>query len=727
MGFDFVNPALLLGISAAAVPIVLHLIMRQQPRWLEFPALRFVRQKQEANRRRLKLRHLILLALRVGALCLLASALARPSVKTSGGSIDQEAPVAAAMIFDTSPRMAYRDQNQTRIQAAQALGRWLLGELPEESQVAVLESRLGAAMFQVDRGAAKDRIDRLEPTSLPQPLVSVLIEAAELLKKSELVQKEIYIFTDLAQPSWANQNAGRLQDRLKELDSLGIHVVDVGVTEPKNFALGDVRLPGGQVLAKNSPLNVEVDLSHRGPGGNRTVECYLPANSPRGVQHATLNDGQSQTLEFRLGGLDTGTHQGMLRIAGEDGLAFDDVRYFTVEVQPPWPVLVLAPSPAEDYAIFLVAVLAPDVFQLNDQARYKADVVALDGLPKLDLEKYAAVFVLDPAPLAPDGWRKLRDYAATGGGLAVFLGRNAEAVDTFNQQNAQEVLPGRLAQQARRLRGELYLAPDTYNHPLLAKFKRNSGGVPWEGYPVFRYWQFDDLTEGVGTVMPYSDGRPAILERPIGQGRVVVMTTPISDRPNSSTPWNFLPAGTVEFDPWPFYMLMDGLASYLVGSTDGQLNYYAGQTAVLRLDPNQRYTSYLLTAPPKHGEDPRAAAVPEEQLRRSVDLKQQAIVESGTDRPGNYRVGAGGSQENRLDRGFSVNLPPDASDLTRVGQDQLKKVFGEVEFRTARSREQIIRDIGENRVGRELFPLLILLVAIFLGAEHILANRFYRQ
>lgn len=723
VGLEFVNPALLLGIAAAAVPIVLHLIMRQQPRWLEFPALRFVRQKQEANRRRLRLRHLILLALRVGAFCLLASALARPSLKTSGGSIDQEAPVAAALIFDTSPRMAYRDQNQTRIQVAQELGRWLLAELPEESQVAVLESRLGAAMFQVDRGAAKDRIDRLETTSLPQPLVSVLMEAAELLEKCELLQKEIYIFTDLAQPSWASQNAGRLQERLKKLDSLGMHVVDVGVLEPKNFALGDVRLPAGQVLAKNSPLNVEVDLVHRGGGGSRMVDLFLASgNSPRGSQTAELKDGQSQTLEFRLGGLETGTHQGWLRIQGEDGLAFDDVRYFTVDVQPPWPALILAPSPAEDYAFFLRLVLAPDVFQLNDQARYKADVVMLDGLAKLDLAKYSAVFVLDPTPLAPESWQKLRDYAAGGGGLAIFLGRNAEAVDAFNQQSAQELLPGRLSQQARRLGGELFLSPDNYNHPLLAKFKAGSGGAPWEGYPVFRYWQLEGLAEGVGTIVPYSDGRPAILERPIGQGRVVVMTTPISDWANSSNPWNFLPTGTVEFEPWPFVMLMDGMASYLVGSTDGQLNYYAGQTAVLRLDPNQRFTTYRLSVPARHTEDP---AAPDESLRRSVDLKQQAIVESSTERPGNYRVQAGG--EDGLNRGFSVNLPTEASDLTRIDQDQLKKIFGEVKFRTARSREQIVRDIGENRVGRELFPLLILLVAIVLGAEHILANRFYRR
>ncbi len=153
MGLDFVNPALLLGVAAAAVPIVLHLIMRRQPRWLEFPALRFVRQKQEANRRQAEAAAPVLLALRVAALCFLAAALARPSLKTCGGGIDQEAPVAAALIFDTSPRMTYRDQNQTRIQAAQDIARWLLRELPEESQVAVMESRLGAAVFQVDRGA----------------------------------------------------------------------------------------------------------------------------------------------------------------------------------------------------------------------------------------------------------------------------------------------------------------------------------------------------------------------------------------------------------------------------------------------------------------------------------------------------------------------------------------------------------------------------------------------
>ena len=45
----------------------------------------------------------------------------------------------------------------------------------------------------------------------------------------------------------------------------------------------------------------------------------------------------------------------------------------------------------------------------------------------------------------------------------------------------------------------------------------------------------------------------------------------------------------------------------------------------------------------------------------------------------------------------------------------------------SRSQEQIDRHVSLDRVGRELFPLLIAIVAILLGAEHVLANRFYRE
>src|SRR5262245_9058447 len=83
----FLNPWLLLGAAFIGVPIVLHLIMRRQPRHYVFPAVRFIKQREQANRHRLQFRHLLLLVARCLALVLLVVALARPSVPPEVGDV----------------------------------------------------------------------------------------------------------------------------------------------------------------------------------------------------------------------------------------------------------------------------------------------------------------------------------------------------------------------------------------------------------------------------------------------------------------------------------------------------------------------------------------------------------------------------------------------------------------------------------------------------------------
>ena len=79
----FLNASLLAGGALMAIPVILHLLMRQKPRQLVFPALRFVKERRESNTRRLRLRHWLLLALRCAAVGLVAVALARPSVASA--------------------------------------------------------------------------------------------------------------------------------------------------------------------------------------------------------------------------------------------------------------------------------------------------------------------------------------------------------------------------------------------------------------------------------------------------------------------------------------------------------------------------------------------------------------------------------------------------------------------------------------------------------------------
>ncbi len=709
----FLTPSLVFGGLLIGVPILLHLIMRRKPKLLEFPALRLIQKRHDVNRRRLRLRHLLLLLLRVAAIGLLALALARPSMDLGGMAGSQEAPVAVALVFDTSVRMEYRHNNETRLQAAQKLvGEWLLAQLPRNSEIAVLDTQRRPGVFQVDRRAAKERIERLASVANSQPLTDVMDEALRLVGQSELPRKEIYVLTDLTRAAWPADTPA-FHNRITDtaLQGVAIYAIDVGVEQPTNFALGELRL-SGQMLSSRSKLAIETDLSRTGPSGSRTVELHLldrdgkPQKS--GEQTLECKADAAAAVRFHLGGLPTGTHQGYVRLVGEDNLTCDDKRFFTVEVGPPWQILVVAPKPAEHYAVYLTEALAPTGLRRRGRARFECRAIEQKALADESLENYAAVCLLDPESPSDAVWKKLYDFVGRGRGVAIFLGRNADPVDSFNTPLAQKLLPGKLLRQSRRPDGDVCLAPRDYRHPILAEFRPIAGSIPWKYFPVFRFWQLGKLARGVRTVVPASDGEPLLLERPVEGGRVLTMTTPISDDPNRK-PWNLLPVG----EAWPFVILANQTVSYLVGSTDQQLNYVAGQPAVLQLDPQLPHEFYQVRAPD------------ESTFRRAADVDRHVLVVSATDQVGNYRVRAGG--EKGVDRGFSVNLSPEQSNLERIDEEELTRVFGPFDYRLARTKEEIEHNVNRARVGLELFPYLILVVAMVLALEHLIANRFYKK
>ncbi len=464
----FINLSLLAGTARVALPIVLHLIMRRRPKLLEFPALRFIQKRLDMNRRRLRLRHLLLLLLRAGAIALLAFALARPSVKLASAVGSQEAPVAAALVFDAAPRMEYRHENHTRLEDARELGQWLLAQLPEQSEIAVVDTRLGAtAAFAADRGAAKERITRLETVPNSQPLPVAIDAAVKLLRQSKLERKELYIFTDLSRGAWPEEQQAALQQSLAEVGGLGVYVLDVGIANPTDYGLGQVQL-SGEVLSSRSKLTLSVPLSCIGPAAPKIVELNLLDADRKlqksGQQTGEAVPGEMRPIEFQLSDLGPGTHQGFVRIVGQDGLAADDTRYFTVAVRPAWRLLIVTTNTPHSYARFLTEALAPTLWRKLGQARFDCDVCDIGELAKRSLADYSAVCLLDPSQLEPATWKKLADFAAEGRGVAIFLGRNAApSVESFNDAEAQKLLPGKLLRQARRPDGDLHLAPATTN------------------------------------------------------------------------------------------------------------------------------------------------------------------------------------------------------------------------------------------------------------------------
>ena len=701
-----------------AAPIILHLVMRQQPKHLMFPALRFIRQRNDANKRRLKLRHLLLLLLRCAVIVLLALALARPSLQSAGLLGDQEAPVAAALVFDTSPRMQYRYQNQTRLQVAQEVAERVMTKLPPESDVAVVDSHSAGATFSIDPAAAKQHITRLTADAAAQPLPNLCDDALQLVGESTKGRKEIYVFTDLARAAWSAESAARLEKKLAEKPDIALYIIDVGVENPQNLALGNLRL-SADTLAKNTPLRVESNLAATGAVSQDECSVALdlvdsPDHPQRREQlNVKVTTDQPQPIDFQIGGLEEGTHQGVLRIIGEDSLPVDDSRYFTVDVRPPWKVLVVAEKPAERHAVFLTEALAPATFRRTGQARFDCDVVTFSDLANKQLDDYAAVCLLDPPPLTDALWQSLATYVDRGGGVAMWLGRNAEvkgaASDSFNTPAAQKMMPGKLARVWRRQ--DAFLAPQDYQHPLLAKFRTVAGGVPWDAFNIWSHWQLSDLAAGVNTVIAFSNGQAALLERNVGKGRVLVFTTPISDEATDPDLWNLFPLGS---EPWPFVMLSNEMMLYAVGSGEERLNYNAGETVTLHIPESQRQLIFSLRGPSG------------EEFPQSIDQKTGTVTINATGTVGNYLLRSGGTQGG-VRRGFSVNVPAQSTDLARLSRDDLTGLLGKDRFRLSRGSDEIERDVSLGRTGREMYPLLIVLVALALGMEHLLANKFYRR
>src|SRR5690554_4558478 len=113
----FLSPLLLLLGLAVAVPLVLHLFQRQHGPRVVFPALRYLRRAEMENARRIKLRQLLLLALRLAALVLIALAAARPFVRAVG---DGHLPTAAVIILDNSMSTGLVDGERRVFDALQA-------------------------------------------------------------------------------------------------------------------------------------------------------------------------------------------------------------------------------------------------------------------------------------------------------------------------------------------------------------------------------------------------------------------------------------------------------------------------------------------------------------------------------------------------------------------------------------------------------------------------------
>ncbi|MGL4461113.1 MAG: vWA domain-containing protein [Planctomycetia bacterium] len=707
VGFQHAGLALV-GLAAAAIPIILHLLLRPKPRPIIFPALQLLRDRRKRTVRRLQVQNWILLALRTLLFAFLGLALARPTVRSDYLALDQKAPVSTVFVFDTSPSMMYKQTGKTRLEDAAEAARGVLRQLPEGSEVTVLDSASPSTGVPLDVGGAAARLDRLTVQSSAPPLNDSLAAAFKGLAKGQKERREIYVFTDLAEHAWNLADGPRLQ-QLAELVENGVRVyfINVGVETVQNLSLGSaaddraVQL-SQQVLAANGDLSITVPVRNQGPPADRLLELVVD-EVPRDSKQVRLPENQTVDIAFNLGNLTEGLHQGRVGVAAADAMPFDDVRYFTIDVRPPVRVLLVSEDPGD--AMNFSNALDPEVLRQAEKPRYLLDFVAGKALAEVEFGKYGVVALLNVAAPSPDVWLKLQQYVQGGGGLFLSLGDRV-APAAYAVPQAKTVLPAEPTKIETSADG-VFLAPDRFTHPILQPF-RQFESTDMTVLPVLKYWKTTIIEPGT-VAAPFSNGDPAFLERTFGRGsrgRCLLFATAAHYRPSGDV-WTELPLG------WSYVVLVDQTVRYLAGVAETNLNFRVGETAVAPLDPGDPFTLFSVTDPLQHVE------------RMTVDPREAALAIPALKEAGHYRVDA--SEAGRIfSRAFSANISTRESALTPLDPEKLRELVGKDRSSVARDPADLEVVVGEGRVGRDLYPWLILLVTLILCGEGYLSNRFYR-
>ncbi|MBR4834520.1 MAG: BatA domain-containing protein [Thermoguttaceae bacterium] len=842
----------LAGLAATAVPIVLHLLSRGKPKKVVFPALRFARQKFAENKRKLTLKRLLLLALRVGTLVLLGLTLARPvflppdaatfldearqtgevgeisandettqATENSENSEDgktgtaprrpekagiagRNAPVAAAIVVDSSVRTGRVKNNESFFETARATAAAIVAQLPAESEIAILDGTFDGDAFQPDRFAARTRLEKLKIEPGGRPVAETTLEAFRLVERSQLPTKEIFVLSDGTRPGWSEADAARLRrqyaasvqaarrktgaaetpenaetdDAEAELPGVPrFYFVDLGNDAFQNVSVGPLSL-SAETLAAGGTLRIDVDVERVGPGErDATLELVLfdakklpsnlEENAPfddetlvlrRESQTLSFGDGRSKrSAVFQPSDLPPGACVGAVRIVGADALSADDVRWFAVDVETDWRLLVVAPNPIAEKSLFLTQALAPEEFKKTGRAPFELDVVPFAGknaAPTADAEtqtptslaaatpetlaRYRAVLLLDPPASAFDEAtvRRLTAFVEKGGGLGVFLGRNANPISAFQTEGVVRLLGARPVDQARVADWNRSLKPANYEAPLLAPFRPfERSGIPWDALPVGRFWRLTDLTPSATVVARFEkidesgengqeaqnkennekseDAPPALVENRLGRGTVATLATPLSDGTQNDA-WNDLTTGDA---PWVFVLLADGIARRLASGDASILNYSVGETATLR-SPLETFPAVAtLTAP-----DGEELAIP-------TDVERRQIRFPGTSRAGLYRLRTAPNADGEtLDKAFAVSIPDAEFDLTRPTPDEWAALWDGIPYKTLDlTAASTALEAARGDKTPEPYALLVVALALLFLAETAVANRFYRR
>jgi len=686
----FLHPAFLLGLAALSVPIVIHMVFKMKARVVPFPSVRFLQQVDRKVAKRQKIREILILVLRCLALAFLALGLAGPVLKPSTGSLGSSG-TAAAVVLDDSYSMGMLDAEGPIFARARGLTRSILLTLQPGDAACLLTSRRTPVMSR-DAGGLAAELEKMDVSPGAATLGPLVKAAADLLRRTPAAQRELYVVSDF------QQRAADLQEADLVSPDFSTILVPVSSTRQDNLSVAALEALS-PFATTDAPFRVRVVLANRGPGtvgrnlrirvDDLAVAEQMLFPPARGTLAVAAN------LRFDRAGWKT--------VAAElenDSIPADNRRLLPVQVRPQLGALVCREGTQSARSYYLEKALNPH------GAVNTGVTVATCGpaaLGENDLSDFAVVFLVECLPASEAAGAALRAYVASGGSLVVVAGPGQDP-KAFNEALGADDETGPLSPASFAGTSGTEQDPSSYQsikevdprHPIFARLRRGETPIDLGSAAFYRIARVEPAErEGARVLARFGGGDPALVERPFGLGRVILVASALhTDTTNLPHKPGFLP-----------FML--SVVAYLAQPA-GTAGVLVGEPLRLQI-PRERA--------------PKSARI----FRSASDVREVAAETSGNMAFFNFgpaeETGTATlewSSADRLEsRVVAVNVDPEEGSLERADPAKLAPAAHLV-----RDARELAALLGKIRHGRNLSGWFLALALLTALAESVLSNRF---
>lgn len=303
---EFVNPGFLYGLLAVSIPVIIHLFNFRRYKKVWFTNVAFIRELKQETQKQSRLKHLLVLLLRMLAIAAVVLAFAQPYIPVSKAIINPGGENAVSIYIDNSFSMQAESEEGTLLDAAKAKALGIASVYRNSDRFQLLTNDFeGRHQRLVNKDEFGQLVNEVQFSPFFRSLDAVTIRQDDGLSRAAATNKTAYVISDFQKnfiPASTEQPDTLVEHYLYRIDAVNANNLYIDSCWFESPVRQSGRQSELKVLIRNSgtsdyekiPVTLKINGQQRAlssidiAAGDEQVVTLPFTNSGTGIQYAEV-------------------------------------------------------------------------------------------------------------------------------------------------------------------------------------------------------------------------------------------------------------------------------------------------------------------------------------------------------------------------------------------------------------------------------------------------------